>query len=88
MKIWVKIIKDEKVYKSAVYETENLSTFSGITQAFMEGAEALKLPTPVITRTKAQTFFDFNTVRFRPDDFVESVDLEMLEYEICKNQHQ
>jgi len=84
VKIWVKIVKEEKVCKSAVVEVENLSTFFGITQAFMDGAEALKLPTPVITRTKAQTLFDFNTVRFRPNDFVESVDLDILEYEICK----
>jgi len=85
MRIWVKVIREEKVCENVIVEVECLSTFSGITQAFMDGAEALKLPSPVITRTKAQTFFDFNTVRFRPGDFVESVNLDILEYEICKD---
>jgi len=84
MRIWVKVIREEKVCENVIVEVKDLSTFSGITQALMDGAEALKLPTPVITRTKAQTLFDFNSVSFRPSDFVESVDLEFLEYEICK----
>jgi len=84
VRIWVKVIREQKIYENVIVEVENLSTYSGITQAFMDGAEALKMPTPVITRTAAQNFFDFNTVRFRPGDFVESVDLDFLEYEICK----
>ncbi|HIW55556.1 MAG TPA: hypothetical protein H9686_01035, partial [Firmicutes bacterium] len=57
---------------------DNLNTFSGITRAFMDAAEALKIPTPVITRTSAQFFFDFNSVRFKPADFVEPVDFDSL----------
>ena len=78
MKIWAKLIKNEKTLTHCVVEVENLSTFSGITKAFMDVAEALKIPTPVITRTSAQFFFDFNSVRFKPDDFVEEVDFDFL----------
>ena len=78
MKIWAKIIKNEKTILQGVVEAENLNTFSGITKAFMDVAEELKIPTPVITRTSAQFFFDFNSVRFKPDDFVEQVDFDYL----------
>ena len=44
----------------------------------MDVAEEMKIPTPVITRTSAQFFFDFNSVRFKPDDFVEEVDFDYL----------
>ena len=78
MKIWAKIIKNEKTIGQGVVEAENLNTFSGITKAFMDLAEELKIPTPVITRTSAQFFFDFNSVRFKQDDFVESIDFDYL----------
>ena len=44
----------------------------------MDVAEEMKIPTPVITRTSAQFFFDFNSVRFKQDDFVETVDFDYL----------
>ena len=78
MKIWAKLIKNEKTISQGVVEAENLNTFSGITKAFMDVAEEMKIPTPVITRTSAQFFFDFNSVRFKPDDFVEEVDFDYL----------
>ncbi len=78
MRVWAKITKGEKIIRHAVVEADNLNTFSGITRAFMDAAEALKIPTPVITRTSAQFFFDFNSVRFKPADFVEPVDFDSL----------
>lgn len=78
MQIWVKTIKNEKITNHTLVEAENLSTFSGITKAFMDAAEAMKIPTPVITRTSAQFFFDFNSVRFKQDDFVEPIDFDAL----------
>ena len=78
MKIWAKLIKNEKTISQGVVEADNLNTFSGITKAFMDIAEEMKIPTPVITRTSAQFFFDFNSVRFKPDDFVEEVDFDYL----------
>ena len=78
MKVWGKLIKNEKTVLQGVIEAENLNTFSGITKAFMDLAEKLKIPTPVITRTSAQFFFDFNSVRFKQDDFVEQIDFDYL----------
>ena len=78
MKVWGKLIKNEKTVLQGVIETENLNTFSGITKAFMDLAEELKIPTPIITRTSAQFFFDFNSVRFKQDDFVEQIDFDYL----------
>ena len=78
MKLWAKLIKNEKIIKNDIVEVENLNTFSGITKAFMDVAEQMKIPTPVITRTSAQFFFDFNSVRFKQDDFVENIDFDAL----------
>ena len=78
MKVWGKLIKNEKTVLQGVIDAENLNTFSGITKAFMDLAEKLKIPTPVITRTSAQFFFDFNSVRFKQDDFVEQIDFDYL----------
>ena len=85
MNIWVKIIREEKINENTIVSVDDLATFSGITKAFMDGAEALKIPTPVITRTAAQLFFDFNSVRFRPRDFVEIVNFDYFEIEKCKD---
>ena len=78
MKLWVKLIKNEKIIANETVEVQNLNTFSGITKAFMDAAEQLRIPTPIKTRTSAQFFFDFNSVRFKQDDFVEQIDFDYL----------
>ena len=78
MKLWAKLIKNEKIVQHGTVEVDNLNTFSGITKAFMDVAEEMKIPTPVITRTSAQFFFDFNSVRFKQEDFVEPIDFDYL----------
>lgn len=78
MRLWAKLVKNEKIIKHGLVEVENLSTFSGITKAFMDVAEHMKIPTPIITRTSAQFFFDFNSVRFKQCDFVEPIDFDAL----------
>ncbi len=76
MKVYGKTMKKEKIKTTGQVEAENLNTFSGITKAFMDLAEKMGIPTPVITRTNAQYFFDFNSVKFKKDDFVEKVDFD------------
>ena len=38
----------------------------------------LDIPTPVILKTHANHFEQFNIVRFKQSDFVESIDFDML----------
>ena len=78
MNICYKLIKNDKIIKHGIVDAEILNTFSVITRAFMDVAEEMKIPTPVITRTSAQFFFDFNSVRFKQDDFVEKIDFDAL----------
>ena len=44
----------------------------------------LDLPTPVVLSSHASSFTQFNIARFKPGDFVESVDFDELTMENCK----
>lgn len=69
---------EQKITRSYVLsETDKFSTayFFAYLSAI---CHELDIPTPVILKTHANHFEQFNIVRFKATDFVESIDFEML----------
>ena len=80
MKIWVKTILGEKITRSLLHE-QPLICESNFDQTLCDVCQALDLPTPLVTPTNLRHFFAFNHVKFKPRDFVESVDFDYMELE-------
>ncbi len=83
MKIWIRSFFGDKTGISASAELPEI-TVSSITNTLRETLLPLDAPTPIVLPTHANHLKSFNIVRFRPSDFVESVDFDGMTVEIHK----
>lgn len=74
--VWAKIVIDHKVKKSVVLPLDPDNFYDGVTQI----AAALKIPTPIITQTQIDHFFEFNLLKLKQRDFIESIPFDILEF--------
>lgn len=80
MKIWVKTVLGEKITRSLLHESAVIDE-KNFDETLADACNSLDLPTPIVTKTNKRSFFAFNHVKFKPCDFVESVDFDFLELE-------
>ncbi len=81
MKLWATTVSEEKITRDLVFEynkTENLNEFIGILQ---QVCEKMDIPTPIATRVNFNHYIMFNNTKFKPRDFVESVDFDYMNLE-------
>ncbi len=78
LRIWAKVIKNDKIVKETMYENFSPVDYSKFFDWIRDICEALDCPTPVIIKTHIFNYAKYNTVRFTPGDFVESVDFDKL----------
>lgn len=78
IRIWAKTIKNGKITRSVIYEREGVTDYSLFFDYVREICERLDIPTPVVIKTHLFNYAKYNTVRFIPEDFVESVDFDRL----------
>ena len=78
VRIWAKIITDHKIVKDCVYERAETFDYANMFDYLVEICDKLDIPTPVFMKTHIFNFAKFHHVRFRPSDFMESVDFDML----------
>lgn len=76
LNVWAKIIIDHKVKESVVVEINPDNFYEGVTQI----ASALKIPTPVITQSQVDHFLEFNLLKLKQRDFIESIPFDFLEF--------
>lgn len=81
VRIWAKVLKNNKIIKDCVYEKFEMTDYSRFYDYTREICEKLDIPTPVVIKTHIFNYAKYNTVRFIPDDFVESVDFDKLVFE-------
>ena len=81
VKLWFKVIKDDKIVKQFVYESDEKFTYSRFSEYISQGCYALDEATPLILRNHIMNFAKFNGVRFLPSDFVEFVGFDRLQVE-------
>ncbi len=83
MKAWIRTIKENKTVADTIAEITNFSA-KELTESLRENLLPLDIPTPVIIEDKAKHLEKFNIVRFKRDDFVESVDFDSMVIELLR----
>lgn len=81
MKIWAKTVVEEKITRDLLYEYEDARNESEFVAILQEICGAMDIPTPVSTYVNFNHFTLFNNTKFKPRDFVESVDFDFLDIE-------
>ncbi|HIV64338.1 MAG TPA: hypothetical protein H9693_06220 [Firmicutes bacterium] len=84
VKIWVKTMKNKKIAKNEIVHFEGRYDEADFDEYVRVCCHELDLPTPVVLSSHASSFTQFNIARFKPGDFVESVDFDELTMENCK----
>ncbi len=77
-RIWGKIIKDGKIIKQMTYESYDKFSYGQFFTYLSDICEELDIATPILLKTHIFNYAKFNTVRFIPRDFAESVDFDKL----------
>ena len=78
VKLWIKLIKEDKIIKDVVVEKHEPFEWADFSGYLTEGLYKLDEPTPVVIKNHILDFAKFHVVRFRPSDFVESVDFDYM----------
>jgi len=81
MKIWAKTIVEEKITRDLLYEYESIANENEFVATLQEICGQMDIPTPVATYVNFNHFVLFNNTRFKPRDFVESVDFDLFDIE-------
>lgn len=77
-RIWAKILKEGKIVKQTVYESDAKFTYSEFFNYLADICEELDIATPVLLKTHIFNYAKFSTTRFIPRDFAEPVDFDKL----------
>ena len=77
-KIWAKVIKDGKILNQVTYERDEKLVYSDFFKYLADICEGLDIATPILLKTHVFNFAKFNTVRFIPRDFAETVSFDKL----------
>ncbi len=78
VKLWFKVLTDNKIQKQFVFESEEKFTYSHFADYIAAGANALDESTPVIIKNHIMNFAKYNNVKFLPSDFLEQVKFDKM----------
>lgn len=81
MRFWIKTYVGDKITNDAIiirYAPLTRELFDG---AIKEAVDMFDLSTPVILQQHFTHFYSFNSVKFLPRDFMESVDFDKMTVE-------
>lgn len=78
LKIWVKLYNGEKMAKDFIYESCIKYSRNKFEEILREICGMLDIPTPLVLSSHIQHFQNFNQVKFKSSEFVESVNFDML----------
>ena len=78
VRIWAKVMIKDKIIKQFVYERFEPMDYSKFFEYVCEICEHLDIPTPVIIKTHLFNYAKYNVLRFKKDDFVESINFDKL----------
>lgn len=81
MKIWAKTIVEDKITRDLLYEYDAIANENEFVTTLQEICGQMDIPTPVATYVNFNHFVLFNNTRFKPRDFVENVDFDLLDVE-------
>lgn len=78
MRLWAKVMQEDKIIKQYVLELDEKLTYSHFFDYLSAVCDALDIPTPVLLKTHILQFAKFRHVKFIPRDFVDGVDFDKL----------
>ncbi len=78
IRIWAKVVKNNKIKKQYVLEKSENMDYSMFFEYLREICENLDIATPVLIKTHLFNYAKYNVVRFTADDFMESIDFDKL----------
>ena len=78
VKIWAKVIKDDKIVKQYTFELCEAIDYSLFFDYLEDICSNLDIGTPVLLKTHLFNYAKYNTVRFIQDDFVEKINFDKL----------
>ena len=78
MKIWAKLLDEDKIFADTVYSDGSAKTYSAFCASVAEVCKILDCSTPILLPLHYSLFREFNIVRFKPDDFVDALGHSML----------
>lgn len=85
VKIWAKIMNENKLEKDLIYEAIGTFDPSELYLHVAEICHRMDIPAPVVLHTHEYNFMAFNTCTFLTRDFVEYVPFEKLVLENAKD---
>lgn len=78
VRIWAKVIKENRIVNQFVYENFNPLDYSQFNNYLTEICSALDVATPVLIKTHIFNYAKYNNVKFIADDFLEPIDFDKL----------
>ncbi len=79
MKIWAKVIRDNKIVKDYIFKTDKPFEIQDFFDYMNDICYNLNLGTPIIVAKHISNFIMFRSVRFMPDNFIESCNFDYLQ---------
>lgn len=84
LKLWICIIKDEKITTNLVVDTPSDINCDSIYNTLATHCPTLDIPTPMISKYIINCLTQFNSVSIKSTDFVESIDFDIMKLEIIQ----
>ncbi|MDY4592854.1 MAG: hypothetical protein SO434_05600 [Eubacteriales bacterium] len=84
MKLWIRLLEDNKMIKDKIVQCNNIGCALDLEEVLRDICHSLDLPTPIVLPTHYRNFVNFHNAKFKKDDFVESLDGDILIVEDCK----
>jgi hypothetical protein len=81
IRIWAKLIRDQRITLSKIVEIDGYYHSSRLFDCVVSVCYQLDIPTPSVLYSHKYNYTNFNIAKFKPSDFVEDVDFDMLTIE-------
>ncbi len=78
VRIWAKVMKNEKIVKDTVYEDASIFDIYKFFDYLTPICEKLDIATPIVVTKHLAHFLQFRNTTFMPSDFPESVNFDKL----------
>lgn len=74
MKIWAKVMRNDKILRDVIYERDLALSPSNFQKMLQEIAYKVDIATPISLPSHYKHFEKFNRVKYLPRDFIEEVE--------------
>lgn len=85
-KVWLKKFKNNKIIASVdIKNNENISLNEKRDKCLSEACHKMDLSVPILLKRHEDDFLEFKYITFYPEDFIDDVDFDKLEFELISD---